>query len=145
MEIPKFSTPESYEQYALNVQKRAPELAQEARRKAIELRAATHGAETDVEREAYEAVYAYERMLLIKHGKKVPAAYTWRMIRNRGIIPAVERLVMRKDETSGYRLLVANGLEDKAFESVVLRHPKEFSAEAVSASENRLKESKESD
>ena len=137
-EIPKFKKPEDYEQFAINVQERSPERAQEARRRAIELRAELHGATTSVEREALEAVFAYERMLWMEKGKKVRASYTWRMIENRGLLAAVERLVTRKKETQGYRLLVANGLEDKAFEAVVLRHPQSFSDEAVAASKARL-------
>ncbi len=137
-EIPKFDTPESYEQFAINVQERSPERAQAARRKAIELRAEQHGAETAAEREALEAVYAYERMLWMVRGKKVRASRTWQMIERRGIIEAVERVVTARDDTVGYRLLTEHGLEDKAFEAVVLRHPEAFSPKAVAAAKERL-------
>ena len=33
-------------------------------------------------------------------------------------------------ETEGYRVLVEMGMEDMAFEAVVLRHPESFSPEA---------------
>lgn len=73
--IAKFTTPESCEQYALNVQDRSPERAMEARRRAVELRALAHGATTDAERESLEAVYAYARVLFQTRGKNVRANY----------------------------------------------------------------------
>jgi hypothetical protein len=60
------------------------------------------------------------------------------MIRRHGVIPAVERIITRRDETSGYRVLVEMGLEEIAFEAVVLRHTEVFSAAAVDASRKRL-------
>ena len=57
--IARLKAPEDCEQFAINVEERGkPDLAREARRRAVELRAATHGAETAAEREAFEAVYA---------------------------------------------------------------------------------------
>ena len=54
------------------------------------------------------------------------------------IVEAVERIVKRPIETEGYRLLVQMGMEDMAFEAVVLRHPDSFSSSAVAASKERL-------
>ena len=138
--IARFTTPESCEQFALNVEARSPERAMEARRRAVELRALKHGAATDAEREALEAVYAYEHVLSQTKGKNVRANYTWRMIRERGVIPAVERVVTRPAETVGYKALVAMGMRDKLFEMVVIRHPDAFSADAVARSKQRLKD-----
>jgi hypothetical protein len=77
-------------------------------------------------------------MLWFKHGKRTRASRTWQMIDRKGIIAAVEGVVTTRDETAAYRLLIENGLEDKAFEAVVLRHPNSFSAAAVIASRRRL-------
>jgi len=46
--------------------------------------------------------------------------------------------VNRPTETSGYRALVEMGLEEYAFEIVILRHPQLFSAEAVERSRQRM-------
>jgi hypothetical protein len=108
------------------------------RREAIKLRAAQHAAPTDAEREALEAIYAYEEALAETKGKKLRASRTWQMIERHGIIPAVERIVKRAMETAGYRTLIEMGLEEMAFEAVVLRHPNSFSPEAVAASKQRL-------
>jgi hypothetical protein len=137
--ISRLKTPENCEQFALNVEERGkPELALAARRRAVELRAAAHGAKTIAEREALEAVYAYERTLFTKHGRNIRASRTWQMVERRGIIPAVEHVVTRSDESTGYTALVQMGMPDKAFESVVLRHPDVFSAEAIRCSRRRL-------
>jgi hypothetical protein len=135
----RLKTPEECEQFAINVQTRLPELALAARRRGIELRAAAHGAVTTAEREALEAVYAYERVLSTKRGKKVYAARTWQMIKRHGIIEAVERAVNRDADTAGYTALVEMDMQDFAFEAVILRHPDVFSKEAVSRSTERLR------
>ena len=137
--VARLETPEDCEQFALNVQARFPDLARAARRRAVELRAAAHGATTAAEREALEAVYAYERVLSEKRGKKVRASRTWQMIERRGIIEAVERAVNRNADTAGYKALAEMGMQDLAFEAVVLRHPDVFSPAAVTRSAERLR------
>jgi len=136
--ITRLETPEECEQFALNVQDRRPDWARDARRRAVELSAAAHGAVRAVEREAWEAVHAYERVLSKKRGKKVRASRTWPMIERHGIIKEVERAVNRGTETAGYTALAEMGMQDLAFESVVMRHPDVFSPEAVSRSTERL-------
>jgi hypothetical protein len=137
-EIPTYTTPESYEQYALNVESKWPARAQEGRRRAVQLRAEARGAQTEVERKCLEAIFAYEWTLFKKHGKRQPASYTWRMVRERGIISAVEHVVSRDKETTGYRALVSEGMQEMAFEAVVVRYAEVFSAEAVAKSKKRL-------
>jgi hypothetical protein len=137
--ISKLRTPEECAIFEKNVTERGqPELALAARKRAIELRAQKYGATSDVERQCLEAVYAYERVLSQKHGRNIPAARTWQMIKRHGIIRAVERAVDRKAEASGYRALVEMGLQDYAFEAVILRHPESFSPAAVQRSRERL-------
>lgn len=134
-------TPEDCENYAVNVEARGkPELAAEARKLAIERRAAAHSASTQVEKEILEAVYAYERALSVENGKKTRASRTWQMIKNKGLIKAAETVVSRSAESLGYTTLARMGLMDKAFEEVVLRHRDSFSPEAVEQAEKRLRE-----
>ena len=138
--VTRLRTPEECEQFALNVADRLPPLAREAHRRAVELRAAAHGATSTAEREALQAVYAYEKALSAQRGKTVRAARTWQMINRHGIINAVERAVNRKEATAGYKALIAMGMQDFAFEAVVCRHPSVFSASALKRSQERLKE-----
>jgi len=105
----------------------------------VELQAAAHGATSAAEREALEAVYAYERVLSQKRGKKIRASRTWQMIERHGLVGAVERAVSRRDDPSGYLALAEMGMQDLSFEAVVVRHPEVFSKEAISRSTDRLR------
>lgn len=136
--IAKFKTPESCEQFALNVEGKQPERAREARRRAIELRAQQHGATTALERESLAAIYAYERTLFKKHGRHQRAAYTWRKVKKDGILAAVQDLVLTEKETLGFKALAEEGMLDMAFEAVVCRHPEGFTSEAVKKAAARL-------
>ena len=137
--VSKLKTPEECAIFEKNVTERGhPDLALAARKRAIELRAQAHGAATDAERECLEAVYAYERVLSATRGKNIRASRTWPMIKRHGIIGAVERVVSRKSDASGYRALLEMGLEEYAFEVVVLRYPALFSPEAVRRSQARI-------
>jgi hypothetical protein len=115
-----------------------PERSRQISRRAIQLRADDHHPKSDAEREGYEALYAYQAVLSAQKGKNTRASGTWPMVRDHGILGAIERIVT-KGETEGYRLLVQMGMEDLAFEAVVTRHPESFSPEAVKASKKRLK------
>ena len=137
--VARLKSPQECEQFILNVKARLPKLADEARRRAVELRATAYGAESTVEKEALCAIYAYEETLSSKHGKNIRASRTWQMIKRHGIIGAVERAVNRSDATAGYDALVEIGLQDFAFEAVVLRHPTVFSAAVLKRSADRLK------
>jgi hypothetical protein len=139
--VARLKTPEECEQFILNVKARLPDLVPQARRRAVELRAAAYGAESKAEEEAIRAIYAYEETLCSKHGKRVRASRTWGMIKRHGIIGAVERAVNRQEATTGYQALIAIGLQDFAFEAVVLRYPKLFSDKAVARAASRLGES----
>ncbi|MCH8544850.1 MAG: hypothetical protein LAT61_14910 [Alcanivorax sp.] len=137
--VKKLDTPEKCAIFAKNCIERGREdLAQEAKERALQLRAEAHGAETEAEREALEAVYAYEEVLSTRNGKRTRAGRTWQMIERHGIIGAVERAVNRPTETQGYTSLVEMGLEDYAFENVILRYPNLFSEQAVNISKARI-------
>jgi len=136
--LDRLTTAEECESLANNVQKSNPALATEARRRAVELRAAKHGAKTVAEQEALRSVYAYEEGLSKKRGRRTRASRTWQMIDRHGIIGAVERAVNRKEETTGYTLLHEMGMDDFAFEVVVVRYPNLFSPEAVTRSQARI-------
>lgn len=137
--VKRLSTPEQCEIFARNATERnRPDLAVEAGRRAVQLRATAYGAQSDAETEALEAVYAYEEVLRKKHGRRTSASRTWQMIKRHGIIEAVERAVNRPVETLGYTALVDMGLEEFAFEAVILRHPELFSDAAVKKSQVRM-------
>ncbi len=137
--VAKLKTPEECAVFAKNVTERGrPDLAFVARKRAVQLRAESFGATSEVERECIEAVFAYEEVLSAKAGRRQPASRTWPMIERYGVIEAVERVVKRKADALGYTALVEMGLQEHAFEAVILRHPSAFSAEAVARAKERL-------
>jgi hypothetical protein len=138
--ILKLKTPEDCSVFAINaLDRNRPDLALAARKRSIELRAISKGAKSDVERECLEAVFAYEEVLSARNNKKTRATRTWQMIARHGIVESVERAVSRKDETFGFNALKELGLEEYAFESVVLRNLEIFTLNAVQRSRDRLK------
>ena len=93
--IQQLKTPEECIQLEINVRDKNPELAREARRRAVELRAAAHGIKSAVELELLKALYAYEEVLSEKNKRRTRASRTWQMINRHGIIGAAERAVNR--------------------------------------------------
>jgi len=137
--IKKIDSPEKCEIFARNaIEKGRQDLANEALLRATELRAESYGASTQAEKEALQAIFAYEETLRAKNGKKTRATRTWQMIEKHGIIESVNRAVCRPTETLGYRALLDMGFGAFAFEAVILRYPAVFSPEAVRVSEERL-------
>lgn len=136
--IDTLETPAECDQLIANVEKRNPELAKRAVRKKVELLAGKHAAESDAEIEALQVIYAYEEVLTKINGRRTKAARTWQLVKKYGVIGAVEKAVNRKDETMGYRVLVDMGLQDLAFEVIVLRYPHLFSPEALAISKKRM-------
>lgn len=137
--VKNLKTTKDCEAFARNaMDKGRPDLAADARRRAVELRASAYGADSDAERECLEAIYAYEEILFTKHGKRIRASRTWQMIKRRGIIAAIELAVDRPDGTAGFTALKEVGLDNFAFEAVILRHPSLFSESAVERSRQRM-------
>jgi len=99
--ISKLKTPEECLQYA----NKCTALAQEARRRAIELRANAQNAQSEVETELWKALYAYEEILTKKNQRRTLAGRTRQMITRYGIIGTAERAVNRKIEAMGYKVL----------------------------------------
>lgn len=135
----KLKTPEECEIFAINVTRLGhPELAVQARERAVQLRAQSYGASSEIETECLEAIFAYEEALSMKNGKRTRASRTWQMVDRHGIVSAVERAVNRKDDAMGYVMLKDIGLQDYTFEAIVLRHPGSFSAEALGVARLRI-------
>ena len=138
--VDRLRTPEECEQFILNVEAEHPELARDAQRRAVQLRAQRHAATTAIEREAFEAIHAYEAVLSKRAGRKIRASRTWPMVEKYGIVEAMRRLVDRDDDPSGYRSLAEMNMADLTFEAVVLRHATVFSEGVVERCRRRLAE-----
>ena len=115
-----------------------PDLALEAQRKSVQMQAATHETTSPVEAEAFAAVYAYEALLTKKNGKKTRATKTWQVVKSHGIIEAIQRAVSRPPDAASAIALRELGLEDLAFEALVLRHETAFNDATVQIARARL-------
>jgi hypothetical protein len=141
--VKQLKTPEGCERFIANVIEKYPDLAKEARRRKIELLASAYGAHSAAEREALQAIYAYEEVVLFaRNGKKTRASRTWLLVKNHGIIGAAEKAVNRTDDPSGFKALCEVDMLDLSFEAIVLRYPAIFSQKAVARSRQRLEENK---
>lgn len=139
--VKRLKTPDDCKIFARNAKERGyPELANQALEKAMELLAEKHEAKSQAEKEALQAIYAYEEVLSKKNRRRTRASRTWPMVERLGIIEAVERAVNRGHETQGYLSLVEMGLQEFAFEAVILRYPHLFSDAAVKISNARMSE-----
>jgi len=132
--INKLKTPEECIQFA----NKCTDLAREAHRRAIELRALTHTNVSMVETELWKALYAYEEILTKKNQRRTLAGRTRQMITRYGIIGTAERAVNRKIEAMGYKVLVEMGMQDLTFESVITKFPESFTQNIVTLCKERL-------
>jgi hypothetical protein len=136
--VTRLKSPEDCESFAKNVEVKHPDLARQARRRAVELKAIAYGATTDAEREALQAVYAAEAALSAKNGKKTRASRTWQSINRWGLLQTVERVVSKKKVTDAYTALIDMGMADFTFEAVVMRHQEAFSSDTVANAQARI-------
>jgi hypothetical protein len=111
-----------------------PDIALEARRRAVDIQVATHEAPTPLETEALAAIYASEAAMSHQKGKKTRATKTWQVVKEKGLLQAAERAVNSEADLAA---LAELGLEDLSFDALILRHPDSFSAAAVAASTAR--------
>ena len=137
--VERLRTPAECESFAKNaIARHHPELALQAGRKAIDLKVSTHDTASAVEAEGLAAVYAYEALLTRRNGKKTRATATWQAIKRYGIVEAVQRALSRPPDEPGTVTLRDLGLEDLAFEALVMRHEASFSSAAIEVSKARL-------
>src|SRR5438045_9752932 len=84
--VAKLTSPEDCERFAKNARDRdRQDLADQARKKAVELRAAAYGGTTEAERQCLEAICAHEEVLTAQNGRRTPASRTRRMVERHGI------------------------------------------------------------
>lgn len=107
-------------------------------RRAIQLQAAGHDVQSEAERDGLQAVYAYEQTLSAARRKRTRATGAWRIIKSRGVIEAIRSLANRQAGEIDYANLRETGMQDLAFESIVVKHAAVFDAETVRRCEDRL-------
>ena len=94
------------------------DLAVQAYRRAVDLRAETHEVSSEAELMALKSFYAYEEAL--SHGlrKRKRATGTWQMVNRLGILPTLDKRLNSKDAESVLPKLKELRLEDYSFQAV---------------------------
>jgi hypothetical protein len=93
---------------------------------------------SEIEKRLFQALAAYEEILLEKHGKAVKANYTKRKIRDKGVIKTLTDWALDTKVTPGFEALVSQGLEDFTGEKIVIDFADEFPSEVVEAAKKKF-------
>jgi hypothetical protein len=93
---------------------------------------------SEIEKRLFQALAAYEEILLEKHGKAVKANYTKRKIRDKGVIATLTDWALDNKVTPGFEALVSQGLEDFTGEKIVIDFADEFPAAVVDAAKRKF-------
>lgn len=108
-----------------------PELAIQAYRRAVDLRAQGHDADSDAERATLRAIYAYEEALSYRKGKRTRATGTWQLVNRHGLLPALCKRLASGGQDDVRATLIELGMEDYSFEAVHEAHLGAFEAQAA--------------
>ena len=123
----RINDPEKCYVFARNATRKGhPELALEAYRRAVDLRAEQHGTDSELEFAAVRAIYAYEEALSHARGKRTRATGTWQMVNRHGVIEAVAKRMNSRNGEDLTDVLKDLGMQDYSFEAVRDAHPEAF-------------------
>jgi len=137
--VARLKTYDDCNSFAENVRVTHPELAAQAKKRGVLLRADAQGAKSEIERDAFAVVFALEDANTTT-SRRYYATRTRNSFNKLGIISTVEKKVIQKRAAAGYKALIEHGLDEFTFEAVVLRYPDFFSTEAVNSARLRLEE-----
>ena len=128
----RIKEPELCYVFAANAKRRGhPELALQAYRRAVDLRAADHPTNTEAEFAAARSIYAYEEALGYIKGKRTRATGTWQLVRRHGLMAAVKKRLESRDGDEILPTLKELGMEDYSFAVVMDAYPEAFEALAA--------------
>ncbi len=128
----RISEPEKCYVFARNAQRQGhPELAMQAYRRAVDLRAEEYATETEVELAAVRAIYAYEEALSYSKGKRTRATGTWQMASRHGLVEAVQKRLSSRTGDELQPVLKELGMEDYSFSAVRNAYPDVFEQAAA--------------
>lgn len=125
--VERIREPELCYVFARNAIRRGhPELAREAYRRAVDLRAEQHDTGSDAEFAAARAIYAYEEALSYAKGKRTRATGTWQLVNRHGLLPALRKRISSKSGEEVQPVLTELGMEDYSFDSVAKAYPEDL-------------------
>lgn len=130
--VERIKEPELCYVFARNATHRGhPELALEAYRRAVDLRAEQYETGSEAEFAAARAIFAYEEALSYSKGKRTRATGTWQLVNRHGLLPALHKRLSSKNGDDVRPVLKDLGMEDYSFEAVGKAYPQEFQQAAA--------------
>ena len=130
--VKRIKQPELCYVFAKNARRNGhPELALQAYRHAVDLRAEQHEAANDAEAAAIRAIYAYEEALSYSKGKRTRATGTWQLVNRHGVLPALSKRLLSSAGDDVQPVLKELGMEDYSFRAVAEAYPDAFEAVAA--------------
>jgi hypothetical protein len=108
-----------------------PELALQAYRWAVDLRARQHTVSCPAEEAALRAIYAYEEALSHSRGKRTRATGTWQLVNRLGVLPAVKKRMQSRNGDEVEPVLEQLGMADYSFSAVHSAYPEVFQSIAA--------------
>jgi hypothetical protein len=97
------------------------DLALEAYRRAVDLRAEAHTGVSEAERLALKAFYAYEEALSWSQRKRKRATGTWQLVKKVGILPTLRKRLASSAEVEVGEVLRHLKMEDYGFSVVAAK------------------------
>jgi hypothetical protein len=129
--VERIKKPELCYVFAKNaIQRGHDDLAIEAYRRAVDLRAAEHEVDSEAELMALKAFYAYEEALSHLHGKRKRATGTWQMVNRYGILPALQKRLESKTVEEAIPVLEELKMADYSFQAVARAYAGELMSAA---------------
>lgn len=130
--VSRINDPELCYVFARNASRNGhPELALQAHRRAVDLRAQQHQPVSEAEGAALRAIYAYEEALSYVKGKRTRATGTWQLVNRHGLLRALSKR-LSSGKLQDIRLVLAElGMEDYSFDAVYAAHRQDFEALAA--------------
>jgi hypothetical protein len=127
--VARIKEPELCYVFARNAEKRGhPELALQAFRRAVDLRAEAHEADSEAQIAALRSIYAYEEALSYSKGKRTRATGTWQMVNKHGIFETLSKRMNARGADDIKPVLTELGMDDYSFEAVRAEFPDAFEA-----------------
>lgn len=91
------------------------------------------------EHDVWRSIHALEGTLTSERGKTTRLGRTRPKIARVGELETIKDLIMRKDPSEGFFMLLERQMPELTFEAVALRHPERFETAVLDAAEQRLR------
>ena len=90
------------------------------------------------EHDVWKSIHALEHSLATERGRTTRLQRTRNSIAEKGEVRTVASLLLKKQASEGFGMLIERGMPELTFEALALRHPSRFSPAELEAARARL-------